>query len=66
MEQIIVSTRRTLRGSFGSGSEPPRTPIHPAFFALVRHMARLAAERDYKRLVEDGIQSDDNGEGEHD
>lgn len=66
MEQIVVGTKRTLRGTFGSGSEPPRPPIHPGFFALVRHMARVAAERDYRRFVEQGIQPNDDGEDEHD
>lgn len=62
VEHDVVSTRRTLRGTFGSGQEPPSPPIHPGFYALVRHMARLAAERDYKRLVEHGIQPDNEGE----
>ncbi len=64
MEHNVVSTKRTLRGTFGSGSEPPQPPIHPAFFALARYLARQAAERDYGRFVEDGIQPD--SEGEHD
>ena len=66
LEQDAVSTRRTLRGTFGSGSEPPKPPIHPGFYALVRHMARVAAERDYERLVEEGIQPNSEGEEGHD
>lgn len=66
VEQDVVSTKRTLRGTFGSGGEPPRPPLHPGFYALVRHMARVAAERDYKRFLEDGIQPDGESENKDD
>lgn len=51
-----MSGRPTMRGAFGAGGEPPSHDPHPGLIAFVRYMARVAAERDYNRLLREGIQ----------
>lgn len=60
-----MSSGRTLRGAFGGG-EPPRSGPHPGLLALVRYMARAAAERDYDRLLSSGTTTDCTNEGRND
>jgi hypothetical protein len=60
----IVVRARHPRRKIG-GKNVKSTPPHEGLCALVRHMARVAAERDYGQLLEHGVQPGRPGEDDH-
>lgn len=59
-----MKSKRDPRGKIGAGMALSVLP-HPGFCALVRHMARVAAEHDYGLLIEQGVQPDRSSDGDN-